>query len=134
MPARRDHGAATPLHVGDRSSSPAGKASLPASDLDDDQIDLDLPPLDADEGDDIDAGEAAGTDHALAEALLADSEGGLPAWADARLAVLEGAGAAVPCRSIAVAAGRVAAAGEVLLFVEEGARAARRLPFGEGVL
>ncbi len=40
----------------------------------------------------------------------------------------------MPCRSLSVAAGRVAAAGEVLLFVEEGARAARRLPFGEGVV
>jgi hypothetical protein len=87
---------------------------------------------------DMDDGEDAGGDQALAEALLAESlaENGerLPDWAPARLALLEGAGAAVPCRSVVVAAGRVAAAGEVLLFVEEGARAARRLPFGDGVV
>ncbi len=83
---------------------------------------------------DIDDGEDAAGDHALAEALLAEGGQQLPEWAPARLALLEGAGAAVPCRSVAVAAGRVAAAGEVLLFVEEGARAARRLPFGDGVI
>jgi hypothetical protein len=82
----------------------------------------------------IDDGEDGGGDQALADALLPEPGGDLPPWAPARVALLEGAGAAVPCRSLSVAAGRVAAAGEVLLFVEEGARAARRPPFGEGVV
>jgi hypothetical protein len=83
---------------------------------------------------DIDDGEDAVGEQALADALFAEGRPDLPEWASVRVAPVEGAGAAVPCRSIAVAAGRVAAAGEVLLFVEEGARAARRLPFGEGVI
>ncbi len=82
----------------------------------------------------IDDDDDAGGEQALADALLADGGGDLPPWAPARVALLDGAGAAVPCRSLSVAAGRVAAAGEVLLFVEEGARAARRLPFGEGIV
>lgn len=81
---------------------------------------------------DDDAGE--GDHDVLAEALLIEGEAGLPPWAAARWAVLDGAGAQVPCRSVAVAAGRVAAAGEVLLLVDEGARVGRRLPFGEGAL
>jgi hypothetical protein len=83
---------------------------------------------------DMDDGEDTSGDDALAEALLAESEGSLPPWASSRVILVEGAGAAVPCRSVVAAAGRVAAAGEVLLLVEEGARAARRLPFGEGAL
>jgi len=82
----------------------------------------------------IDDGEESGGDEALADALLSEAEGALPPWARARLAPIEGAGAAVPCRHVTVAAGRVAAAGEVLLFVEEGARAARQLPLDEGVV
>ena len=83
---------------------------------------------------DIDDGEEEAGDRGLADALLSEAGGTLAPWAPARVVLLEGAGAAVPCRSVVVAAGRVAAAGEVLLFVEEGARAARRLPFGEGVV
>jgi hypothetical protein len=82
----------------------------------------------------LDDGEEETDDTDLAAELLAQGEGALPPWSRARLAPLEGAGAAVPCRSLAVAAGRVAAAGEVLLFIEEGARAARRLPIGEGIV
>lgn len=85
-----------------------------------------LPELDADaegEGNDEDA---------LAALLLAEAGGAEPRWAAARWAQLEGAGAAVPCGAVAVAAGRVAAAGEVLLLVEEGAHAARKLAFGAG--
>jgi hypothetical protein len=67
----------------------------------------------------------------LAETLLAESDAALP-WAEARWAPLEGAGAEVPCRAVACAGGRVAAAGEVLLLVEEGGRAPRRLGFAEG--
>lgn len=81
---------------------------------------------------DDDAGE--GDHDVLAEALLVEGEAGLPPWAAARWAVLDGAGAPVPCRAVAVAAGRVAAAGEVLLVVDEGARMARRSPFGEGAV
>ncbi len=92
-----------------------------------DQVDeADLPEID--DGDDAEGSEA------LADVLLAEAEETLPPWGRARLALLDGAGAAVPCSRVAVAAGRVAAAGEVLLFVEEGARAARRLPFGEGIV
>ena len=42
---------------------------------------------------------------------------------------LEGAGARVPCWSVAAVGGRVAAAGEVLMFVEDGGRTARPLAF-----
>jgi hypothetical protein len=78
-----------------------------------------LPELDADdEGDE--------GDEELAEALLADEEGQSPPWDAARWAPLEGAGAAVPCSAIAIAGDRIVAAGEALLIVDEGARAARR--------
>jgi hypothetical protein len=86
----------------------------------DDEVDeAALPDLDADdEGDE--------GDEDLAEALLA----GLPAanipWDKAPWAPLEGAGAAVPCSAVSVWSGSVVAAGEVLLIVDEGARAARR--------
>jgi hypothetical protein len=99
-----------------------GTSEAPEDDVDED----DLP--------DLDDGEDTSSDQALAEELLAEGEGGLPPWAPARVVVVEGAGAAVPCRKVTVAGGRVAAAGEVLLFVEEGARAARQLPFGENVV
>lgn len=82
-----------------------------------------LPELDDDGGD--------GKDDGLADELLAESDAGLP-WADARWAPLEGAGADVPCRAVAADGGRVAAAGEVLLLIDEGSRAPRRLAFGEG--
>jgi hypothetical protein len=78
-----------------------------------------LPELDAD-----DEGEEG--DEELAEALLAEEEGSSPPWDAARWAPLDGAGAAVPCSAIAIAGDRVVAAGEVLLIVDEGARAARR--------
>jgi len=81
----------------------------------------------------IDDGDEEGGDQ-LSEVLLAEAGGDLPAWATARVVLVDGAGAALPCRSLAVVAGRVAAAGEVLLFVDEGARAARRLAFAEGVV
>jgi hypothetical protein len=86
-----------------------------------------LPELDAD--DDVDEG-----DEDLAEVLLADAQTELPPWDAARWTPLEGAGAAVPCAALAIAAGRVAAAGEVLLLVGEGERAARRASFGAGVV
>jgi hypothetical protein len=82
-----------------------------------------LPELDDDGGE--------GKDDALAEELLAESDAGLP-WNEARWVPLEGAGAEVPCRAVAAEGGRVAAAGEVLLLVEEGSRAPKRLVYGEG--
>jgi hypothetical protein len=91
-----------------------GTSDAPEDDVDD----ADLPELDADdEGDEGDA--------ALAEVLLAEADA-LPPWDASRWAVVEGAGAHVPCRAVAVEAGSVVAGGEVLLLVEEGARAAHR--------
>ncbi|APR86594.1 Hypothetical protein A7982_11943 [Minicystis rosea] len=82
-----------------------------------------LPELDDDDG--------SAPDDGLAETLLTEGDIAVP-WAAARWAPLEGAGADVPCRAVAAEAGRVAAAGEVLLIIEEGARAPHRLAFGEG--
>jgi hypothetical protein len=86
-----------------------------------------LPELDAD--DDADEG-----DEDLAEVLLADAQTELPPWDTTRWTPLEGAGAAAPCSTLAIAAGRVAAAGEVLLIVGEGERSARAPSFGAGVV
>ena len=86
-----------------------------------------LPELDSDE--DADEG-----DEDLAEVLLADAQTDPPPWDASRWTPLEGAGAAVPCSALAIAAGRVAAAGEVLLVVGEGERSARKPSFGEGVI
>jgi len=86
-----------------------------------------LPELDADE--DADEG-----DEDLAEVLLADAQLEPLPWDATRWMLLEGAGAAVPCSALAIAAGRVAAAGEVLLLVREGERAARLASFGAGVV
>jgi hypothetical protein len=87
-----------------------------------------LPELDAD--DDADEG-----DEDLAEVLLTDAQTTeLPPWDAARWTPLEGAGAAMPCSALAIAAGRVAAAGEVLLVVGEGERSARQPSFGAGVV
>ena len=80
----------------------------------------------------LDDDENRADDDGLADELLAESDAGIP-WAAARWAPLEGAGAPLPCRAVAAAlsGGSVAAAGEVLLLIEDGARAARKLPFGE---
>jgi hypothetical protein len=84
---------------------------------------------DVDEGalPELDASEQDMDDERLADLLLEEAaRGHLPPWAAARWSVLEGAGATVPCRAVAVAGGRVLAAGDVLLTVDEGAHAARR--------
>ena len=87
-----------------------------------------LPELDAD--DDADEG-----DEDLSEVLLTDAQTTeLPPWDTTRWTPLDGAGAAVPCSALAIAAGRVAAAGEVLLVVGEGERSARQPSFGAGVV
>jgi hypothetical protein len=111
------------LALDDTGSEDDGGAEGTNEDPGDEVDESALPELDDDDG--------AEGDDALAETLLAETEATIP-WASARWAVLEGAGAALPCRAVAAAAGRVAAAGEVLLAIEEGARAARRLSFGEG--
>jgi hypothetical protein len=84
-----------------------------------------LPEMDDDDGEAEDDG--------LAAVLLAEGEAAIP-WAAARWTPLEGAGAAVPCRAVAAAGGRVAVAGEVLLLIEEGALTPRPLPSGEGAV
>ncbi|MFT3764616.1 MAG: hypothetical protein QM820_03725 [Minicystis sp.] len=79
----------------------------------------------------LDDGEDDRDDGDLAETLLTE-DSSMPPWAAARWAPLEGAGAALPCRAVAASGGRVAAAGEVLLLIEEGARTPQRPAFGEG--
>jgi hypothetical protein len=78
-----------------------------------------LPELDADEEDEEDDAE-------LAEELLAVAAAATIPWEAMRWAPLDGAGAAVPCHAVAAAGGVVIAVGEVLLIVDDGARAARR--------
>ena len=86
-----------------------------------------LPELDADE--DADEG-----DEDLAEVLLADAQTEPPPWDATRWTPLEGAGASAPCSALAIAAGRVAAAGEVVLLVGAGELTARTASFGAGVV
>jgi hypothetical protein len=87
-----------------------------------------LPELAADD-------DADDADEDLAEVLMNDAQTtDLPPWDATRWTPLEGAGAAVPCSSLAIAAGRVAAAGEVLLVVGEGELTARQPSFGAGVV
>jgi hypothetical protein len=117
-----DDGIALDETGGDDDDGAEGTDDDPSDEVDESR----LPAIDDDDGE-------ADPD-VLSEAILAEGASGLPAWAAARWVVADGAGAQVPCRAVAVAAGRVVAAGEVLLVVDEGARAARRLPFGEGAV
>lgn len=111
-----DHEVAADL-PGEDDGGAEGTSEDPGADVDEGA----LPDLDDDAGE--------GGDDRLADELLAESES-MP-WSDARWATQEGAGAPLPCCAVAAAAGRVAAAGEVLLMVDDGARAAHTLPFGE---
>jgi hypothetical protein len=77
-----------------------------------------LPELDADE-------EAEFEDEELLAAVGAE-EAPLPPWATPRWSPLEGAGGPLPCAAVAASGGRVVAAGDVLLVVDEGAHAARQ--------
>ena len=78
-----------------------------------------LPELDASDQDE-------GDDH-LADALLEEASTGLvPPWAASRWGLIEGAGATVPCVAVTSVGGRVLAAGDVVLAVDEGAHAARQ--------
>jgi len=74
----------------------------------------------------LDESENDHADDSLADVLLEEAtRARLPSWASSRFVPLEGAGASVPCSAVFVAAGRVFAAGDVVLTVDEGAHAAR---------
>lgn len=88
--------------------------------IEDEVNDEDLPELDADEGGDFEG------EDLIAELQDQALEDRLPPWDAARWVAREGAGAAVPCCAVAVGRARVAAAGDVLLLVDEGAHATRR--------
>ena len=73
------------------------------------------------------ANDVEDTDDALADELLEEAtRGKVPPWASSRFLALDGAGAPVPCSAVAVCGGRVLAAGDVVLVVDEGAHAARQ--------
>jgi hypothetical protein len=94
-------------------------------DASDDVDEAALPDLD----DDLEAAD----DASFAEELLV-SAASLAPWASDRRVQIEGLGATVPARTVVARAGRIAAAGEVLLVVEEGARSAKRIPFDDPVI
>jgi hypothetical protein len=102
-----------------------GGAEGTEENAEDDVNEADLPELDADEGGDYDA------EDVVAEMTFA-ADTSLPAWDAQRWTVVEGAGASVPCSSLAITPGKVAAAGEVALLVDEEAHAARRAGFEAG--
>jgi hypothetical protein len=85
----------------------------------------DLPGLDADEEGDFEAED-------VVREMTFEADSARPPWDVLRWTALEGAGAPVPCSALAVAGGRVAAGGEVVLVVDEGAHAARRAGFEGG--
>jgi hypothetical protein len=110
-------------HAADDDGGAEGTSEAPEDAVDESA----LPELAADD-------DADDSDEDLAEVLLADAQLEPVPWDATRWTQLEGAGAAVPCAALAIAAGRVAAAGEVLLLVREGERAARQPAFGAGVV
>ncbi|MBK9266821.1 MAG: hypothetical protein IPM54_44445 [Polyangiaceae bacterium] len=74
----------------------------------------------------LDESEHDHADETLGDVLLEEAaRAQLPSWAASRFVPLEGAGASVPCASVSVVGGRVFAAGDVVLTVDEGAHAAR---------
>lgn len=85
----------------------------------------DLPGLDADED-----GDFEGED--VVREMVFEADSTLPPWDALRWTAVEGAGAPVPCAALAIAAGRVAAGGEVVLVVDDGAHAARQAGFEGG--
>lgn len=100
-----------------------GGAEGTLSSGEDEVSEADLPELDADEEGDHEA------EDVVAEMTFA-ADTSLPPWDAQRFAVVEGAGAAVPCSALAIGHGKVAAAGEVVLLVEE--EAAVRCRFEAG--
>jgi hypothetical protein len=88
-----------------------------------DEVDEDaLPAIDADDDGDFEDASLVGEawDDELADAPL-------PGWGDTRWEAREGAGAELPCRAVAARDGRVVAAGEAVLVVDQGACVARRV-------
>ncbi|HRI71838.1 MAG TPA: hypothetical protein PK156_46715, partial [Polyangium sp.] len=76
----------------------------------------------------LDESENDHADDSLAEMLLEEAtRARLPPWAVSRFVSLEGAGASVPCAAVVLLGARVFAAGDVVLTVDEGAHAARRV-------
>lgn len=111
------------IDLDERGDADDGGAEGTGDDPEDEVDEAALPELDADdEGDE--------GDEELAGVLLADTAA--LRWDAARWSVIAGAGAAVPVSALSIAGARVAAAGDVLLLVDEGAQAARRASFGEG--
>jgi hypothetical protein len=104
-------------HTSDDDGGAEGTSEDPGDGIDE----AALPELDDDDG--------AAIDDGLADALLAEGDATFTA---ARWAPLDDTGARLPCRAVAASGGRVAAAGEVLLLIDEGARAARTSALGEG--
>lgn len=101
---------------GDDDGGSEGTGEDAAADIDENA----LPELDESEND--------SADDSLAEELLDEAaKARLPPWAASRFVPLEGAGAPLPCSFVTVAAGCVYAAGDVLITIDEGAHAARRL-------
>jgi hypothetical protein len=85
-----------------------------------------LPELDADE-------EGEEGDDELADILLEDVGEPAPlAASKLRFVAIEGAGAAIPVRALSIEGGRLAAAGERLLLVEQGQLSAHQASFGAG--
>lgn len=80
-----------------------------------------FPELDADDDGD------QGDDELLRALAPVSDELEMPPWADVRWGVPRGAGASIPCTAVSVMGGRVAAAGGVLLTVDEGAHSARQI-------
>jgi hypothetical protein len=77
---------------------------------------------------DLDESEQDRADDTLADVLLEEAaRARLPPWAASRFVSLEGAGASVPCTAVTVVGARVFAAGDMVLAVDEGAHAARRV-------
>lgn len=102
------------------SSDDDGGSEGTGEDVADDIDENALPELDESENDHA--------DESLADVLLEEAtRAQLPSWASSRFVPLEGAGASVPCIAVFVAAGRVFAAGDVVLLVDEGAHAARTM-------
>lgn len=76
----------------------------------------------------LDESENDPADDSLADTLLEEAtRARLPPWAASRFVSLDGAGASVPCAAVSVVGSRVLAAGDVVLTVDEGAHAARRV-------
>ncbi len=113
------------LDIDERDDLDDGGVEGTSDDPEDEVDEAALPELDADE-------EGDEGDDELADLLLGDARSTPLPWADARWSLIDGAGAALPVRALSIEGGRLAAAGERLLLVDEGALVARRASFGAG--